>query len=195
MTRLALGFRAHIGWSAGVLISGPLDSPVVQRRFRLDLVHPDKAETHEPYHAARELTLDEAKRLIDRASRTVSTLAQRALPDAIEGARTSDIVGACVISGRGKARDLASTLRSHVQVHVAEGDLVRKALDSACRALDIPVMFFQENALYDKANRVLGKSATELTKQLGMIGKNFGPPWAQDQKLCALAGWLTLATV
>lgn len=178
-----------------MLIAEPLKAPVVQRRFRLDLVHPDKSETHEPYHAARELDLDDAKRLVDRASRTVSTLAQRALTESIEGAQTSGIVGACVISGRGIPRDLASTLRSHVQVHVAEGELVRKALEFACRALEIPVISLQESALFDEANRVLGKSATELTKELGMMGKNVGSPWARDQKLCALAAWLTLATV
>ncbi len=194
MTRLALGLRAHIGWSAGVLLAEPVDAPVVIRRFRLDLVDPDKPESHEPYHAARELSLDDAERLIERASRTVGTLAQAALTHCIDGLQTSEIVGACVITSSAKPRDIESTLRSHLQVHVAEGDLIRDALRSACRTLSMPVTSFRERALFDEADRILEKSAMEVTKQLGTIGKAVGVPWAQDQKLCALAAWLTLAT-
>ena len=193
--RLALGFKAHIGWSAGVLLAGPVNAPVVMRRFRLALVDPDKPESHEPYHAARELPLDDAEQLIRRASRTVDTLAEAALSECIEGVQTSEVVGACVITSSAKPRDLESTLRSHLQVHVAEGDLVRDALRSSCQGLSIPVISFREKALFDEADRVLGKSAKEVTKKLGMLGKNVGAPWAQDQKLCALAAWLTLATV
>ncbi|MEE8041937.1 MAG: hypothetical protein V3T15_03980 [Pseudomonadales bacterium] len=194
MTRLALGLRAHIGWSAGVLLAEPVDAPVVIRRFRLDLVDPDKPESHEPYHAARELSLDDAQRLIIRASRTIGTLALGALTDCIEGVQTSEIVGACVITSSAKPRDIESTLRSHLQVHVAEGDLIRDALRSACRTLSMPVTSFRERALFDEADRILEKSAMEVTKQLGTLGKAVGVPWAQDQKLCALAAWLTLAT-
>lgn len=195
MARHALGFRAHIGWSAGVLLTQTPEGPRVSRRFRLELVDPDQPQTREPYHAARALSLERAGELIASASRSMAALAETALGDGIDGVRTSEIVGAGVITGSGKARDLATTLRSHLQVHVAEGDLVRESLRSACASLGIARIDLQEKSLYDEAVRVLGRSADEITKYVGTMRNDVGPPWAADQKFSALAAWIVLETV
>src|ERR1700682_3162216 len=63
----ALGFRAHSGWAAAVVLGGPAASPKVIDRRRIELVKPGTPGGVQPYHAARELPFAQAEQLIHGA--------------------------------------------------------------------------------------------------------------------------------
>src|SRR5215468_8861694 len=78
-TRAALGLRAHSGWAALVVVAGPLRSPVVIGRQRIELVDPAIPEAKQPYHAAAQLDLGEAEKLVKRCADEAESLACQAL--------------------------------------------------------------------------------------------------------------------
>src|ERR1019366_7900541 len=48
----ALGFRVHSGWAVVVAVSGPLTSPTVTERWRIEFAAPEIPGSTQPYHAA-----------------------------------------------------------------------------------------------------------------------------------------------
>lgn len=109
----------------------------------------------------------------------------------------ADVVGLVVHDGL-RDSHAACHGRTDPLAHIPRGEPGSVSGNESIRQLyplSMPVTSFREKALFDEADRVLGKSAEEVARQLGIIGKNLGAPWAQDQKLCTLAAWLTLATV
>jgi hypothetical protein len=65
----------------------------------------------------------------------------------------------------------------------------------ALQACDLPVTGVPERDLWDRAATVLRLPAAELRPRVAELGRPCGPPWAQDQKLAAVAAWLALAAV
>src|SRR5437879_9404520 len=64
LTHAALGFRAHSGWAALVVVAAPSRSPAVIVRRRIELV--DLGIPRQPYHAAQKLDLKEAEEVVRR---------------------------------------------------------------------------------------------------------------------------------
>src|SRR5690349_18385424 len=83
MTPVALGFRAHSGWAAVVAIAGPLGAPDVVDRSRIDLLDRTIPGAAQPYHAAAEMELKQAEKLIDRCVQSARRLAAKGLRDLI----------------------------------------------------------------------------------------------------------------
>jgi hypothetical protein len=77
-------------------------------------------------------------------------------------------------------------------IHTAEGDFFRDALKTACESCGLPVLGVKEKELIRQAAAVLGVTADHLQLRAADLGKGLGPPWRQDEKLCAIAGWLAL---
>src|SRR3989442_8097122 len=89
----ALGFRAHSGWAALVVVAAPSRSPAVIDRRRIELV--DLGIPKQPYHAAQKLDLKEAEELVRRCTETARLLARRAFRAVIDDLRGKghDVVG------------------------------------------------------------------------------------------------------
>ena len=51
----------------------------------------------------------------------------------------------------------------------------------------------KERELFAACAAALGVPAGELESQLAEWGRALGPPWRQDEKYAALAGWLALS--
>src|SRR2546428_14111456 len=66
LAHAALGFRAHSGWAALVVVAAPSRSPAVIDRRRIALVDPGIPK--QPYHAAQKLYLKEAAQLVRRCT-------------------------------------------------------------------------------------------------------------------------------
>ena len=189
--RLAgIGFLAHTGWAAAVALTGPVDSPGVAARRRLDLWEGTDAHA---YHRAAEIDPAAARELIARAV----DLSRRRAADALQallaeiGARAS----AAVIVG-GNARvpaELGAVLRSHPLVHAAEGELFRSALAGACAAASVRVQTVPARQLAARAAQAVRLPVGELSRRIAELGKTVGSPWGRDQKDCAAAAWLALA--
>ena len=87
---------------------------------------------------------------------------------------------------------LAATLASHALIHTAEGEFFRAALAHASAGCGLTLRELKERELFECAARELNLSPAELEQILKDWGKLLGPPWRQDQKYAALAGWLAL---
>jgi hypothetical protein len=93
----------------------------------------------------------------------------RSAASALADLKDYEVAGACVLMASGRPLgDLAKTLGSHALMHTAEGEFFRAAA-------------------------TLTLSAEEIEQRISGMGKVLGPPWTQDQKLCAAAGWLAVA--
>ncbi len=191
----ALGFRAHSGWAALVAVAGPPYSPAVIERRRVELADPGP-DSAQPYHAAAELDLKEAEQFVRRCADRARLLAQEALRAVVDDLRKKGhvVVGCGLLLGSGRpATTLAATLASHALIHTAEGQLFREALTHASERCGLPVTGVRERELFARAAAELGVPADELQLKVTELGRPLGPPWRQDEKYAALAGWLALA--
>lgn len=191
----ALGFRAHSGWAALVAVAGTPHSLAVIDRRRIELAEPGP-DSMQPYHAAAELDLKEAEQFVRRCAERARFLAQLALRAVIAdlGKKGHVVAGCGLLLGSGRpATTLAATLASHALIHTAEGQLFRDALTHASEHCGLPVTGVKERELFARAAAELGVPVDELQLKVTELGRPLGPPWRQDEKYAALAGWLALA--
>ena len=194
--RAALGFRAHSGWAAAVALVGPISFPTIVDRRRIELVDPRDPHAKQPYHAAAELELKQAEKLISRCVKATKLMARRRLRTLIADVRRKgyEVSGCGVLQGSGRPLpELARILASHPLLHTAEGVLFRDVLAHASEYYKIPVIAVRERELFLQGAARLRLSAGELQRRLAEMGKPLGPPWGQDEKFAALVGWLALA--
>ena len=197
MTRVALGFRTHLGWAAVVSLGGSIDDPRLIERKRLTMSDPAVPESAEPYHAARGVDLDEAEGVVHQGRevvRAVTTRGVRSLVDALRD-QGYELVGSAILTGKGRApAGLAQTLASHAMVHVAEGLMFREALREGSERCSLPVCGLLEREAYEQTAAVLRVSPQHLQERVDAFGRELGPPWQKDQKLAAVAAWFALAS-
>ncbi|HEV3077040.1 MAG TPA: hypothetical protein VHB47_21635 [Thermoanaerobaculia bacterium] len=197
-TDAALGLRVHSGWAALVALSGPLATPAVLARRRIELVDRDSPGGSQPFHAARGLPLGAAQDLIGRALDGATRMARGALAAAAGELRRQGagrIACGILQSSARPLPSLAAVLASHALVHTAEGELFRDALAKAAAAQGALVLPIKERELLDRYTARLGVAPGDLERHLAELGRMLGPPWRQDEKLATLAAWLALAVL
>ncbi len=209
-TDAALGLRVHSGWAVLVALSGPLATPAVLVRRRIELVDRDSPGGKQPFHAARGLPLDAAQELAGRALDSATRMARGALAAAAGELRRQGagrIACGILQSAARPLPSLAAVLASHALVHTAEGELFRDALAEAAAGLSVPALRalrtlrtlrtlrIKERELLDRCTARLGVAAADLERHLAQLGRTLGPPWRQDEKLATLAAWLALASL
>jgi hypothetical protein len=103
------------------------------------------------------------------------------------------VCGAVILLAAGRPLpDLAAILRSHALLHTAEGEFFRNAFRCACERLQMPARAIRERDLGTRARERLGSAAPILEQTIAGMGRTIGPPWAQDQRIAALAASLIL---
>lgn len=195
-TPAALGFKVHTGWAASVALAGPLSSPKVVDRRRVALTESGKEGSAAVYHAASELALPAAEKLVRDTTDSARRTARIAIETMINELRAKgyELVAAGIVLGGGRLPpSLEAILRSHPLVHTAEGELFRQALIAASEACELRVSGISGRELYAKVASELGVKAEHLRSQLGEAGKSAGKPWAQDQKEAMAVAWSALA--
>jgi len=195
MTHAVLGIRTHSGWAAIVGLAGPVKSPVIVERRRIEMADPDDGEAKQPYHAAEELEITAARALIRRHLDEAAKRATEALRATVADLKHKgyDVTGCGILLSSGRpAGTLEATLASHALIHSAEGDHFREAIGQACKNCRVRVSGVKERELYGKAAATLTTPEDDLRRQITELGRKLGPPWTTDQKLAALAAWLTL---
>ncbi len=176
---VALGFRAHSGWAVVVAVTGSLDRPVVLDRRRIEIAGPSVPP--QPYHAAAEMEPEKAEEFLRRCREECAPVTTAAVSALKEG---KAVVTAGILFAAGRALpDLAAILRSHALIHTAEGEFYREVLTRACEACSLPVTKVKERDAW---------AAEDVQRRINALGKTLGPPWRQDQKLAAMAGWIAL---
>ena len=191
----AIGFRAHSGWAAAVVLAGPRDAPVVVMRRRIAMMEHRGAGPSQPYHAAVGLDIREAAQLVESSAAHAAALAGLALRGMVEDLRgLGHRVAGCgllLASGR-PLPPLERILASHPLLHTAEGELFREALRAASRECGLQVVEIKERELFDRAATDLRLPAIQVERHVAAMGKAIGPPWRQDEKFAATAAWVAL---
>jgi hypothetical protein len=196
MKRAAIGFRAHSGWAAAVAISIADGSPRVLDRSRIQLVKTFSYKFRQPYHTGAEMTLGQAASFILRVRQDAERLALAGLRSLGTKLRKSGfgLRDCCVLLAAGRPLpELEGILASHALIHTADGELFRNALLRGCERCRLRVVKIKEREAPDRALEILHLDAALLPGTLSELGRGLGPPWSQDEKLAALAAWLTLA--
>jgi hypothetical protein len=193
--KTALGFRVHSGWCAAVAVVESGGKPSVVSRQRMGIADEGIAGARQPYHAAENLKLEDARDLIQRCRDRTSELALGAVGAfcrELERQELTPIAAGVLIASERPLPDLASILRSHALIHTAEGGFFRDAVIEAIRCYPLCVLAIRERGLPDKAAADLGIQLEQVQPLLAGIGRAIGPPWTQDEKLAALAAWIAL---
>jgi len=188
----AIGLRAHSGWAAVVGVSaGSAEPPEVVLRERIELAEPKIPGAKAPYHAAEKLELDGAAAFLARCEAASRALARSGLEGIVDrlrkGGRAPARCGLLLAAGR-PLPDLRATLASHAWIHVGDGEHFRNALADAAAACGLEVRRVRERDVAAS----LGRPPDSVDEYLSGQRRLLGPPWAQDQKLAALAAWFAL---
>jgi hypothetical protein len=198
MTRVAIGCKAHSGWAALVAICGKPGSPEVVLRRRIENCDPEIPGSKQPFHAAERLDFPDAKEFLDECTASTRRLSRQAFESVIDELRRKnyEAMSCGVVLGSGRPLPaLEKILASHALIHTAEGEFYRNALVEAGEHFGLAVTGVKERELLQRGATELRLSTKQLERCLAELGRPIGPPWTQDQKCAALAGWLALVLV
>jgi hypothetical protein len=192
---VALGLRAHSGWTAAVAVAGSPIKPIVLERRRIETADDRIPGAKQPYHAAKELTLASAETLILQCRENSTLLAVRAVRSLLTQLRENDltVVAAAILVGSGRPLSpLPAILRSHALIHTAEGEFFREVLVAAAEHCLLEVTKVKERDIWDSAAEIFGLPITDLQRRIGQLRTSVGPPWRQDEQFASLAAWIAL---
>ena len=106
----------------------------------------------------------------------------------------SEGVRSCgVVVGAFRGAPLESILASHALAHAAEGQLYQQALLKGAEACGLDAVAVPKKSIWEEGAAALGVSGDDLRHRVDELRRDLGPPWAEDQKLAALAAWIALA--
>ena len=191
----AVGFRVHSGWAATVVVCGPLDSPVVVDRRKIQLVKIFSYTYRQPYHTAKVMTPTQGAKFIRSVQadgERLGVAALRSLQADVQAGCWKIARAALLLASARALPELEKILASHALIHTADGELFRESLRAACSGCQLPVKAIREKELFAEASRKLGVPAAQLKRRIAGLGKSLGPPWTEDEKLATLAAWLSL---
>lgn len=192
----ALGFRAHSGWATLVALAGPARSPSVLERRRIELAPAEVEGSKQPFHAAEELPLAQARTLVKRCTDAARRLAREAVSGVVKELKEKgyEPVGSGLLLASGRPLpELPAILASHALIHTAEGALFREALVHASEGCRLGVLKVRERELGDVSAAALHLEPDQVQQQLAAWGRALGPPWRQDEKMATLVAWLVLS--
>ncbi|MBI3448154.1 MAG: hypothetical protein HY049_04445 [Acidobacteria bacterium] len=177
--KVALGFKAHSGWAALVVVGRTGGDVVVVDRRRVELV--EEAWAKQPYHAAENLPAKGARETVTRGIEAAHRIALREMRAAVtRESERGHVVAACaVVAGNPMPGwSVEEILAVHFRMHKAEGALFRDALARAAEGCGLKLAEVPEKQLVAHAGKAIPKPA--------------GPPWGKDQKDAALAARIAL---
>jgi len=198
LLRACVGFSPHSGWAAAVVLAGPAARPDLIDRRRFVLAEPDDHVGKQPFHAAEEMPLSQATRLVDRC---VADSGKRAAAELRRLTADLKTRGYGLVAGGlcGKeARPLGplgTILASHALIHAAEGEMFRQVLREAAEQQEIAFVDVPEREAEARCEKAIKLPVETLRSHLAALGRAAGPPWTKDQKLAALIAWAGLGLV
>ena len=191
----AIGFCAHSGWAAMVVLGGTVAVPQLLGRSRIQLIDASDTESKQPYHAVEFLCIEEATGRLDGYMAIATRLAQqslRAQSEQLHG-RGVALRAAGIVDSSGRKRiALPSILASHALIHAADGDHFRNALFVAAEQCRLQVCRIPAKGLEDHAVKCLRAPIDRILETVKNLGAGKGPPWGADQKKAALLAWSLL---
>jgi hypothetical protein len=195
MQHAALGFRVHSGWTALVAVTLEKKSPVVLIRSKLQLVKIFSYTFRQPYHTAEKMPIGDAAafvRGVEKESRELAVKGIRAVQQELASLDYKLSGFSLLLASGRELPEFEKILASHALIHTADGELFRDSLRRAGVRCKLPVTAMKERDLIGSASKSLDLRPDVLSRRIATLGKSLGPPWTQDEKLSALAAWLTL---
>lgn len=194
--RVGFGLKAHSGWSVLVAIGHDGDKFQVIDRCRLVLVEPKDADwAKQPYHAAAEMALADAKHVIARGIEGALRASVNQLQSAVVHMRERGhrVVACAVLTPAPMPHwSVEEILSVHIRLHKAEGVMFPDALVRGAALCDLNPLAIPEKDLATRAEEVLGTSSRLLMENIAALGKSVGAPWGADQKNASLAAMIAL---
>lgn len=187
-----IGLRAKTGRAIAVVMGGSRAAPLVLSKSEIKLTDPKIPETFQPYHEVMDLPWEQSQRAVRTFTRPVEVVARKALAKMIKELQATglNVKGVCVVGS--KDRDLLRIGNYHIRAHAAEGILFRRVLELAAEARGLSTRTFSDRELEKIATSELKLSPPLIKQALSDLGRSLDPPWRADEKLAALAAWLTL---
>jgi hypothetical protein len=187
----ALGFRVKSGWAASVLLAASIHSPELCDSQVIELSDPHDPTTRQPYHAAMgQLETNAAK--VKRRTQSVDRMVRKAVADLLQ--RSADngytIRRAGLVVGSQINPDAIAN--PHIRAHALEGRLFRTTLQTALRSQRVRCSILTERNAYAEAANILGQSPERIRLAIAELGRSIKGPWRADQKMAALAAWVSL---
>ena len=190
----ALGFRVKSGWAAVVLLTGTGRAPQLSDANRIELCHPRRPETRQPYHAAMgKLETDSTK--VNQRERVVRSISQQSLARLLKDYRRKGfrIVRAALVVG--SQINPASIANPHIRAHALEGRLFRSAVAETLQTHDIRTEILLERDVYPSVAARLKQSSDDVKRTIQDLRRSLpakGRPWRAEEKLAALAALFVL---
>ena len=188
----AIGCRVKSGWAVTVLLAGPVGSPHVLDRRRIELSDPSVPDTMQPYHAGLH-----AERIdpgaVEQLTRLVARCAHQELAGLVRAYRAMGYQPTRIGIVVGSIIDPATIANPHIRAHAQEGRLFRSIIETAAKGLGIASVVLVERELYATAARTLGGSPGRLQRAATDLGRTVGRPWRADEKTAVVAAWLALS--
>ena len=193
MNQAALGFRVKSGWAMAVLLAGPVSSPKVIDRRRVELADPADPESIQPFHAGLDLPKATAAKVVARLVVRVERFAEKALAELVRSYRAGDYrpAGAGIVVG--STVDPQTIKNDHIRAHAEEGRLFRLVTENALKAARLKPSVTVEKQLLAQAIKTLGIAERKLKADLIAMGKNVDGSWRAEEKAATLAAWMALA--
>lgn len=161
-------------------VCGPPESPRLVDRRWIEFVGADLPA--QVYHAAAGLDLDQATALIERWAQAALESAVRGIGEALAAAADCRVVSVGIVATVREVPALATVLRSHPLLHLAEGQMSREALAEAAGRARLAVHYLPPKGPHDPMH---------VERAVGM-GRYTGPPWRKEHKLAAAAALTAL---
>jgi hypothetical protein len=187
----AIGCRVKSGWAMTVLLAGPVDSPRVLDRRRVELSDPSVPDTIQPYHAGLHAEQTSAD-TVEQLTRLVARCAEQELAGLVRAYRAMGHQPTRIGIVVGSIIDPATIANPHIRAHAQEGRLFRTVVETAAKRLGIVSAVLVERELYVTAARALGGSPARLQRAATDLGRTVGHPWAAQEKTAVVAAWLAL---
>jgi hypothetical protein len=149
----------------------------------------------QPYHTAEKLGLSRAGKFVGEVRGEAEDLACDAIRELQVALREKGYAlkrgGLLLASGRALP-ELEKILASHALIHTADGELFREALRAASGRCGLEIRCSKERALMEVCEKGFSVSKEVLAASVKEMGREFGSPWTQDEKMATMVGWLAL---
>jgi hypothetical protein len=204
VTRVSIGFVAHMGWAttASIVLDGRKPIRVI-RTDRIQTADANDREALEPYHVAGGFHgLDREPRPADPTAvvrRGINKQRRRTLANIKRLAKSLTSQGhylthAGILVGRGRRpRSLEKILAAHTQIHIAEGIAVRDSIARALRQLGAAIEEIDRKSLPAITRATLKIDEADAFAALNAAAGEIDGPWRAEERLAALAAWLAAA--
>jgi len=195
--RAALGFKAHSGWAALIVLGVERSAYRIIERRRIELIENNAgAWAGQPYHAADAGPAADAAETVKRG---VAAARRRALQEMRAAIARATELGhapaacAVLVAEPMPEWSVAQILAVHLRMHQAEGALYPAALIRAAQRCGLDVVTVRAKQLAAAAEESLEVPPAVIAREIARLGKTAGAPWASDQKAATLAAMIALA--